>query len=59
MAYAQNENRYQIIEHDPDAIVWKEFAIDKARLEFDDYCCIVNLHLIRGSQEHIFLTEPF
>lgn len=54
MAYVQNENKYQIIEHDPDAIVWKEFAIDKARLEFDDYCCIVNLHLIRGSQEHIF-----
>lgn len=59
MAYAQNENKYQIIEHDPDAVGWKEFAIDKVRLEFDGYCCIANPHLIRGSQEYLFWQKHF
>lgn len=59
MTYAWNEKKYQIIKRAPGAVAWKKFATDKARLEFDDYCCIANPHLIRGSQEYLFWQNYF
>lgn len=59
MVYVWDEEKYQRIKRNPDLVAWKEFATDKARLDFDDYCCIENPHLIRGSQEHLFWQNYF
>ena len=59
MVYAWNEGKYQRIKCNPDAVAWKEFATNKARLDFSDYCCLQNPHLIRGSQEHLFWQKYF
>lgn len=53
MTYLWNENAYQMIKQNPNMVAWKDFATDKARLIFNDYHCIANPHLIKGSQEHI------
>jgi len=53
MTYLWNENVYQMIKQNPNMVAWKDFATDKARLIFNDYHCIANPHLIKGSQEHL------
>ncbi len=53
MTYLWNENAYQMIKQNPNMVAWKDFATDKARLAFNDYHCVANPHLIKGSQEHI------
>jgi hypothetical protein len=42
-----------MIKQNPNMVAWKDFATDKARLAFNDYHCVANPHLIKGSQEHI------
>lgn len=59
MTYPWNERKYQMIRRNPDRVAWKDFATDQARKDFNDYFCIANPHLIRGSQEHIFWQRYF
>ena len=59
MTYPWNENVYQMIKQNPNKVAWKDFATDKARLIFDDYHCIANPHLIKGSQEHLKWKKYF
>lgn len=59
MTYAWNETKYQKIRRNPDAVAWNEFASGRARREFDDYFCLANPHLIRGSEEHLFWQDYF
>ena len=59
MTYPWNEYMYQTIKQNPQMVAWRDFATNKARLVFDDYHCIANPHLIRGSKEHLFWQDYF
>ena len=59
MKYQWNENVYQMIKQNRNMVAGKDFATNNARLVFNDYHCLANPHLIKGSTEHIKWKEYF